>query len=166
MSVIRTGGLWLAVALLAGCSAMPERLPLGTSQADVVQRLGEPTARYALSDGARLQYSGQPAGQWVYNVDLDAQGRVRSVTQELDESRFRSRIVVDSSTREQLRQYLGRPALVERTARFEGEVWTWRYFDYPMAAPRRLHVYLDTGGIVRRVDTTDEPREAEPPFPQ
>lgn len=151
----------VAIAWLAGC-AMPERVPLGSTRAEVEQRLGAPTGQYSLADGTRLQYSGQPAGQWVYNIDLDAQGRVRGVTQELEESRLRSRIEVDRWSREQVQQHLGLPARVERTARFDGVVWTYR-FDH-VGSPRRLHVYLDPAGVVRRVETTDELREAEPKF--
>ena len=87
---------------------------------------------------------------------------MRSVTQVLDENRFRTEIAVDRWNRGQLLQHLGRPALVERTARFDGEVWTWRYYNEGVGSPRRLHVYLDQAGTVRRVETTDELREAEP----
>ena len=57
---------------LAAC-AMPERIAPGTPAAEVLHTLGAPTARYPLPEGGeRLQYTRQPAGQQVFNVDLDA----------------------------------------------------------------------------------------------
>ena len=79
-TLLRTAILGLAL-VLSGCALMPERLLPGTARADIVQRLGPPTAEYPLPDGMRLQYSRQPAGQQVYNLDLDAQGRLRKVEQ-------------------------------------------------------------------------------------
>ena len=79
---------WLGAALLlGGCAllAVPGRVAVGTPQAQLRQELGAPSATYPAAGGAgeRLQYSYQPAGQRVVNIDLDAQGRVARVEQSL-----------------------------------------------------------------------------------
>ena len=110
----RGAGGWLAgalaAALLSGCAvfADPGRVAPGTPVAGVVEQLGRPTARYpaAGNAGERLQYTYQPAGQRVFNIDLDAQGRVARVEQALSESLFAQRIQPNVWTRaDVLREY-------------------------------------------------------------
>jgi SmpA / OmlA family len=144
----------LGVVLLAGC-AVPQWTQPGTPRAEIIARLGPPTATYALPEGERLQYSQQPAGTQVHNFDLDASGRLRSIDQALEPEKF-TRIVVDRWTARDVEYLLGRPGLVERVARFDGEVWTYRYHEF--SGFRRLHVHLDRAGVVRQWLTTDEPR--------
>lgn len=141
--------------VLAACSSMPESMALGTSRAEIEQRLGAPTAVHVLADGTRLQYSRQPAGQQVFNLDLDAQGRLLRMDQVLD-TEWLQRIEVDRWTEEDVLRQFGKPAVVERVARFEGGVWTYRYLE-PFSLARLAHIYIDTEGKVRKVVYTDEP---------
>lgn len=140
--------------LLVGCAAMPERLVAGMARADIERALGRPTAVIDAPDGTRLQYSRQPAGQQVFNVELDAQGRLRQVDQVMDPAWF-ARVEVDRWTREDVLRLFGRPALVERVALFDGDIWTYRYLD--VSWPRQFHVHLDPAGVVRKLMHTDEP---------
>jgi hypothetical protein len=149
----RVAGLGL-VALLVGCSLMPERVPLGATRSEIESRLGSPTAVHALADGTRLQYSRQPAGQQVYNLDLDAAGRLRQTEQVMDAG-WLQRIEVDRWTRETALIHLGRPALIERVASWHGDIWTYRFQE--AAGSRQVHLHLDGAGVVRRVMFTDEP---------
>ena len=85
--------LWpVAAALLlalSGCALDPTRLPLGSSRAETLHQLGQPSATYPLPGGGeRLQYSRAPSGFAVNNVDLDAGGRVVSIRQELEDGMF------------------------------------------------------------------------------
>lgn len=146
---LAAGGLTLLVA----CAGMPERLSPGTARAEIEQRLGRPTAVHALPDGTQLQYSRQPAGQQVYNLRLDAEGRLQQVEQVMDRAAFDA-VSVDRWTREQVLARFGRPALVERVARFDGDVWTYRFLETTI--PRQAHVHIDPAGTVRRVMYTDE----------
>lgn len=156
-TLLRTAILGLALALvLSGCALMPERLLPGTARADIVQRLGPPTAEYPLPDGTRLQYSRQPAGQQVYNLDLDAQGRLRKVEQVLDIFWMQQNIAIDRWTRDDVLRHMGRPALVERVWSFTGDVWTYRFLEYNN--PRQAHVHIDPQGVVRKLVFTDERR--------
>jgi hypothetical protein len=151
---LRTLSLALAGLLLAGCAGEPTRLPLGTTRADALQRLGTPTAVYPLAGGERLQYSRAPMGTEVNNVDLDAGGRVVSIRQELDPSLF-DRTIRPGVWREAdvLRTY-GRPFEITRVSSFEGVIWTWRFKD--RNEHRLLHIYIDPTGLVARYHTADD----------
>ena len=151
--VARALGLGL-ITLLAGCALMPERVPLGATRSEIESRLGSPTGVYTLADGTRLQYSRQPAGQEVYNLDLGADGRLRQTEQVMDAG-WLERIPVDQWTRQDALRNLGRPAIVERVASFDGVLWTYRFRE--MNNPRFVHLYLDSSGLVRRVSFSDEP---------
>jgi len=150
-----------AACLLAGCAGMPERVAPGTPRAEIVQRLGAPTAEYPLADGRRLQYSRQPAGQQVYNLDLDADGRLRRLEQVMQLGWLQQHIQVDRWTRDDVLFHLGRPALVEHVARFDGDVWTYRFLE--MNLPRQIHLHIDPTGVVRLVMFTDEPMPDDAP---
>ncbi|MBZ0225765.1 MAG: hypothetical protein WA917_05240 [Comamonas sp.] len=142
-----------AALVLAGC-ASPQWQKPGTSLAAVKQALGAPTLVVPIDGGGeRLLYSRQPAGQQVYHLDFDAQRRLVSVTQVLTEARFQAlRDGVD--TRATVLATFGPPALVERVARFDGDIWTYRLMEN--LTPRQAHVHLDPDGVVRRVMFTDE----------
>lgn len=150
----RFAALQVVVALLAGCAGMPERIPPGTPRSDIESRLGVPSSVHRLADGMRLQYSWLPAGQQVYNLDLDAQARLRRVDQVMDLAWFH-RIGVDRWTRQDVLLLFGRPAWVERVARFDGDIWTYRFLEATRA--RQAHIHLDPSGVVRRVMFSDEP---------
>jgi hypothetical protein len=49
---------------------------------------------------------------------------------------------------------LGRPAMVERVARFDGEVWSYRFLE--ATRPRLVHVHLDPAGVVRQLMFSDD----------
>jgi hypothetical protein len=127
----------------------------GTPAADVVSALGQPTGRYPLADGGqRLQYSNEPAGQTVYNVDLDAGGRVARVEQALREVLFGQRIRPDVWTRDDVLREYGRPARTMGVHNFKGVIWVWRYMD--SQTYRLLFIDVDPGGVVRGWSVGDE----------
>jgi hypothetical protein len=149
---------WLmagSALLLVACAGEPTRLPLGVSRAEVVQRLGAPTATYPMPGGGeRLQYSRAPAGYEVNNVDLDAAGRVVSIRQELADNMF-DRTIKPGVWREAdvLRTY-GRPLDITRVSSFDGVIWSWHYKS--INTPRFLYIYLDPTGLVQRYHTGDD----------
>lgn len=152
------------LALLAGCATNPDRLPTGLSESQVVEASGSPTARIALPNGGiRLLYSRQPAGQQVYNVDLDAQGRVVRRQQVLDEAVFAQAVQLGRTTRQDILDTFGRPAETSRVYAFKGDVWTYRY--QQDGIDRLWHVHIDPQGIVRQAYSTDEPRHTDDFFP-
>jgi hypothetical protein len=142
-------------AALAGCASDPTHLPLGATRDQVLQSLGAPTGRYALDGGReRLQYSSAPAGSRVSNIDLDAQGRVVSIRQELDESLFASTIQPGAWREADILYTYGRPAEITRVTSFAGTVWSWRYLQ--MNARRFLYIYVDPSGRVVRYHVGDD----------
>ncbi len=144
-----------ALTLAAGLSAcaFPSREPLGTPRAQVVARLGQPTAVHALPQGERLLYSQLPAGTEVYNLDFDATGRLVRTEQVLTQARLES-IPLDQWTRADLMRTFGPPLRVELVARWDGDIWTYRFKQG--SDPRFAHVHLDPQGVARRIGFTDD----------
>ncbi|OEZ28752.1 hypothetical protein [Variovorax boronicumulans] len=140
---------------LAGCASEPTRIQPGTSAAETLQRLGAPTGRYPLNGGGeRLQYSRMPAGFEVVDIDLDASGKVVSVTQVLTEARFDHDIQVDRWRQNEVLAFYGKPYEISRVSSFDGTVWTWRY--KAINERRMLYIYIDPTGVVRRYHTGDD----------
>jgi hypothetical protein len=137
---------------LAGC-ALPDREAPGTPRAEVIARLGPPTAIYALPSGQRLLYSELPAGFAAYNLDFDAAGRLVRNEQVLTQTRFET-IPVGVWTLGYIQRTFGPPLRVERVARFDGDIWTYRFRQN--SDPRLAHVHMDRQGVVRTVMFTDE----------
>ena len=148
----------LAALLLGACAllAEPSRIAPGTPEAQVLATLGRPTAQYPAAAGqpARLQYSSQPAGQRVFNLDLDADGRVARVEQALQEGLFAQRIQVDHWRRADVLREYGPPARVEAVHNFKGQIWVWRYALGP--SWRLLFIDVDPEGVVRGWSLGDE----------
>jgi phosphoribosylcarboxyaminoimidazole (NCAIR) mutase len=145
----------LAAAGLAGCVSEPTRIQPGTTAAETLQRLGAPTGRYPLNGGGeRLQYSRMPAGFEVTDIDVDAAGKVVSVTQVLSEARFGHDIKVNQWRQNDVMAFYGRPYEISRVSSFDGAVWTWRY--RAVNERRMLYIYIDPTGVVRRYHTGDD----------
>ena len=143
--------LVLAVQI-SGC-ALPAREKAGALRAEVVARLGPPTASFPLPSGERLLYSELPAGFAAYNLDFDASGRLVRNEQVLTQARFES-LPVGVWTTADVQRTFGAPLRVERVARFEGDIWTYRFRQN--SDPRLAHVHLDRQGVVQLVMFTDE----------
>ena len=150
-------GRWVAGAacavLLSAC-AVPEWQKPGTPASEIAHSMGEPTLRVNLPDGGqRWVYSRQPMGQQVYHFEFDGQQQLRTVRQVLQPQHFYAlRVGID--TEQQVLQYFGPPALVERVASFKGDLWTYRF--YENGADRQAHVFLDPQRVVQRIQFTDE----------
>ena len=117
-----TLAVFAAVGLgLAGCVSEPARIRPGTSAAETLQLLGTPTGRYPLNGGGeRLQYSRMPAGFEVTDIDVDASGKVVSVTQVLSEARFGQDIKVNQWRQDDVMAFYGRPYEISRVSSFDG----------------------------------------------
>lgn len=109
--------------MLAGC-ATPLGQPLGRPLAQVTAELGAPTARYALpGGGVRLQYSQQPEGRHVYNLDFDAAGHLLRREDAMQPRAFEA-IEPGRWRRADLEQAFGPPAMSWRVARSGEPVWS------------------------------------------
>lgn len=145
--------LVLALAL-AACAGNPDALPAGATREQVLQTYGRPTAKWSLPEGERLQYSRQPAGQQVYNVDLDRGGKVTATTQAMSEAAFAA-VQLDIWRAPDVERAFGKPALTGRVHSFTGIVWSYRYA-LPFGQNKQFHVFIDQSGWVRRTQVTDE----------
>ena len=152
----RPGKAGSAVALVLACCAAlvgcaggvvtSFNVAPGTSRADVISRLGQPTRSVSLPSGERLQYSQQPMGQYATMVDLDSAGRVVSARQVLTLAEF-SRIVVGQWTRADVQREFGPPARVDGVASWRGDILTYRWND---GSDMFFFVYLDANQVVQR----------------
>ncbi|MDI1272401.1 hypothetical protein [Polaromonas sp.] len=140
--ILATSLLWLS-----GCALHPfSAVQPGMSQGEVVARVGTPGAVVAIPQGTRLQYSGQPTGQFAFMVDLDASGRVSSVRQVLNARDF-ARIEPGKWTRDDVLREFGRPTLVDRVASWPGDILTYRWYDLQDLF---YWVYLDNNQVVQK----------------
>ncbi len=157
----------LGLFALSGCAGNPDALPNGTPRDKVLATYGTPTAIWPQMPGGgqsqevgeRLQYSKQPWGQQVYNVDLDSRGRVIASTQVMTQTAFAA-VQVDTWRAQDVQRAFGKPALVARVHSFDGSVWSYRYAE-PFGLNKQFHVFLDATGLVKRTQVTDEPDPAD-----
>lgn len=135
----------ILVALLAGCAGPPP-LP-GQPLADVVARLGQPSASYAVGDGTQLEYATGPWGQQTYMARFGPDQRLLSYRQVLDSNTF-NQIQLGKSTRQDVLLLIGHPAETSYLPRQKLEVWTYRYKEANVWNSM-MHVHFDQGGVVR-----------------
>lgn len=136
----------VTVWALGACAIHP--VQPGMVRDAVVARMGPPSREVALAAGTRLQYSGQPAGQFATMVDLDASGRVLRLRQVLQATEF-ARIVVDQWTRDDVEREFGRPASIDHVANWPTDILTYRWFEQQ---DMFFWVYLDQHNVVRRTE--------------
>lgn len=157
MSALRRLGIAasaLVLGVLLSACASPDREKPGARRAEVLARLGVPHSAASLAgDRERLLYSTLPAGRQVFHLDFDATGRLERVEQVLTFARF-SGIALNQWTRADVERTFGPPALVERVARFDGDVWTYRFMDGH--EPRMAHIHIGHAGTVRQLAFTDD----------
>lgn len=147
---MRIGASVLVGAIVsAGCAGHPSHAyspATGTSRAQVLAQLGQPTRVVRLAEGERLQYSLQPFGQAAWMVDLDGAGRVLRSRQVLTASEL-TRIEPGSWTRTDVEREFGPPARVDRVASWNGPILTYRWND---GSDMFYWIYLDPRDVVRR----------------
>ena len=157
----------LGLLLLAGCAGNPDALPSGTPRDKVLATYGLPTAIWPLAQkegqnqvlGERLQYSNQPWGQQVYNVDLDSSGRVVATAQVMTQAAFAA-VQIDTWRTQDVQHAFGKPAQITRVHSFDGIVWSYRYAE-PFGQNKQFHVFMDASGLVKRTQVTDETDPAD-----
>lgn len=116
----------IASLALAGCAGYsPGNLRVGASEAELRALMGEPTGRYALSQGSQVEYARGPMGKHTYMVEIDASGRVAGWQQVLTEANFEA--VAVGAAPADVRHLLGRPSETRTGWRGVGEVWSYRY---------------------------------------
>jgi hypothetical protein len=145
----------VAALLVAACTT-PQSLAPGTPIADARAALGRPTAEVKLPDGgSRLQYSGQPFSQSVWNADFDAQGRLRRVDQMMTDEAF-LRVRAGKDTQADVLRDFGPPADVFSYRLKNETAFMYRYYTHG-GFKAAMFVYFDPAGVVKRTETGLDP---------
>jgi len=147
--------LWIGVLALSACAGYsPSGLPAGTPQAQVIERMGPPTGRYALApSGERLEFARGPMGKHTYMVDFDADLRLLRWEQVLTEKNFYA-LQIGMSRDEVLRR-IGHPSNVRFLSRQQHQLWSYRY-DTPFCV--WFQVSLDTSDKVAELGNNVDPQ--------
>lgn len=147
--------LAILTIFLAACAG-PQSLKPGTPIADARSALGRPTAEIKLADGgSRLQYSGQPFNQSVWNVDFDAQGRLRGVEQMMSDAAF-AHVQAGKDTQADVLRLFGPPADTFHYRLSNQTAFMYRYHTHG-GFPAAMFIYFDPAGVVRRTETGLDP---------
>ena len=146
----------LIACLLAACGSLAGYVKPGETESAVLSRAGRPTASYPLSDGGkRLQYSGQPYNQSVWNIDVDPQGRVIRIEQMMSDEAFAHIRSGRDTSADVLREF-GPPAYVYAFPMKDETAFMYRYF-IQGGFYAAMFVYFDPKGVVTRTETGMDP---------
>lgn len=146
----------LIACLLVGCGSLAGSVKPGDTESAVLSTAGKPTAAYPLPGGAkRLQYSGQPFSQFVWNIDFDGAGRVAGVTQVMSDEQF-ARIRSGKDTRTDVLREYGPPADTFSYPLKDETAFMYRYF-IQGGFYAAMFVYFDPAGVVKRTETGMDP---------
>lgn len=137
--------------MLGGCNSAwfnPKKL-IGQNEQAVASAWGSPTAKIDLPDGGiRMQYSGQPWGRYVWNVDLAPNNAVYQVYQALQPLYF-DQIPIDGSwTAQNVLRAFGPPAYIDHTASWRGDIWNYRWQENTWLM--MFYIYFDEQGKVKQ----------------
>ena len=150
--------------LLAACASYDGRglVPGKSSEAEVVALMGKPAQTLQGPGGGKLLYfSRLPFGRDIYKATIGPDGVLRSLEQTLMRPNI-SRIAVNSTTADQVRELLGPPYRITREPFKPWNTWEypWRLVD----EKRILWVSFSDDGIVRDVIEMHD-FESDPPGP-
>jgi hypothetical protein len=149
-------GLIAGAALLSACATSygPAAFAPGSALADITRAMGEPSGRYSLPGAAtRLEFSRGPFGKHTYMLDFDANDRLVSWQQVLDEAHFND--VRAGMTRDDVLMSLGRPSEQSVLPVQARTLWSYRY-DTPFCA--WFQVSVDSQGKVVETGYGPDPR--------
>lgn len=147
---------------LAGCASIGvPAVTIGQSEAEVISKLGSPSARYQDGDDSILAYVHGPWGQQTYIARLDAGKHLTSYEQVLTAQKFAT-VKVGTTSRDEILHTFGTPAETTYLSLSDLTVWTYRYKENGVW-DSMMHVHFDRNGIVQKMmngpDTWLEHRE-------
>ncbi len=144
-----------AVVLLAGC-AHPQLVSMGESGEKVLSSLGEPAAKTPMPDGTvRWTYSGQPFGQDVWWIFVDAGGKVVGREQGLQE-RYFGLLTPGKSTEADVWALWGKCAQKYEFPMKNEHAWMYRY-KAPGGFDMAVWPQFGADGVLRSLETTLDP---------
>ena len=157
---VRRWGLaaMLAAALgAAGCDpqAIKELEEGVATEADVVQRFGQPERVWPEAGGAKtFEYNRQPEGLRNYMITIGADGKMSALRQVLTPQNF-ARVHAGMGV-EDVRRMLGKPARQVPYALKNETVWTWKFLE-PPSDKKAFNVYFGPDMRVQRTEIGTNP---------
>jgi hypothetical protein len=141
----------VAALALAGCAALaPPQLTVGEPEAEVLAKLGRPTASIPDGKDHLLEYNRNPWGQATYMARIDENGRLVSYQQVLTSEKFAT-IKPGVSTKTDVLRTVGHPSETSYLPRQQLEVWTYPYKEQGVWNSM-MHIHFDRAGIVQRTE--------------
>jgi phosphoribosyl-AMP cyclohydrolase len=132
------------------------------SEADIIQRLGQPRASYTIGDIRLLEYGGGPFSQYSYMARFQ-NNQLTSYEQTWTIERFNS-IKINAFSKQDVLQLVGHPTEVTYYARSPYEVWNYG-FKESGAWNSMMSIYFDDAGIVRKMENGPDFRFEEMNYP-
>lgn len=152
-----SGSLFLMVFLTNACTVlMPTPLSIGETEAEVVAKLGQPTARIPDRNGYLLEYSRNPWGQAIDMARFGTDGRLISYEQVLTTEKFAT-IQLGISNKEDVLRIVGHPSETVFFPRQQLEAWTYPYKEAGLWNSQ-MHIHFDHDGIVRKMENGQDLR--------
>jgi hypothetical protein len=144
-------GVLLLLLALSGCANFnsPPFQP-GATEAEIVSRIGKPTARYVDGNTVLLEYARGYWGQHTHMGRLGADGRLVSWEQVLTTEKF-SELVLGESTKQDVLLKVGQPGEYTRIAKKNYEVWTYHY-KQDGVWDSVIHLMFDKNGILQQME--------------
>ncbi|MGN6703853.1 MAG: outer membrane protein assembly factor BamE domain-containing protein [Burkholderiaceae bacterium] len=151
----RAVALLPALALAACATWGPDAVHPGETEADVIARLGPPTARYADGADHLLEYRHGRFGQTTWMARIGPDGRLVSYDQVLTLEHFAD-IRVGKDNKQDVLRKIGAPS--EKTVYgFPGlETWNYPYKERDVW-DSLMSIYFDRNGVVAGMENGPDP---------
>ncbi len=151
---IMLGGM---LVMLSACAVFaPVTLAPGETEAEVIAKLGRPTARIPDNNGFLLEYTRNPWGQATDMARFGNDGRLISYEQVLTAEKFAA-IKPGISTKQDVLRTIGHPSETAYLSRQELEVWSYPYKEHGLWNSI-MHVHFDKTGLVNRMENGQDLR--------
>lgn len=149
--------LFVVTWTLSACAVFqPVQLPVGTSEAEVIAKLGRPTSRIPDGEQHLLEYSHNPWGQAIDMARFDKHNRLLSYEQVLTLEKFAT-IKLGQSTKTEVLRTIGHPSESMYLSRLQLEVWTYPYKEHGIW-DSEMNVHFDNNGVVKMMLNGPDPR--------
>ncbi|MQR01761.1 outer membrane protein assembly factor BamE domain-containing protein [Glaciimonas soli] len=146
----------LTIALGGCASLMAPPVHPGESEAQVIDRLGLPTATYQKGNQRILEYNRGPFGQETYMAFIAPDGNLMSYEQVLTTNTF-AKIKVGEFNKDDVLRTIGHPTDTITYSRVNLEGWNYSYKENGVWNSQ-MTVYFDPQGIVRKLENGPDPR--------
>lgn len=150
----------LAAIVLPACDAvnLPEIRPGISTQTEVAERMGKPSAVHWNDDGsATWEYNRQPAGSECHMITFDRDQKVQRVEQVLNDNNYAR--ITPGLSKDDVRRILGAPGSKVVFRNLGEEVWEWRIAGMPPMEETYFNVHFSSeNGAVKKTSKRVQPK--------